>query len=860
MFDVFERWSFPEQYSINKQAGIWASVLGNPSASHPPQGWKLHVSARPDTLAATVDEVMGILLNTKCDFKVIRTPDLLRDLNAGLFGPGSVGKAMTIYPRQEEIVHIAYQLAAALKGFDGPRISSDRRVHWDAPVYYRFGPVAPRLRMNDDGGVELALEAPDGVLESGQAGTSYLQPTWAEDPFKENDSPAASLPQIDGAPVIGDHFKILGTIAQTHRGTSFRAIDLRSGTRVIIKEAKAFVNENREGDARVYLRNERRILEALEGVFGVPRMIDHFSYGPDEFLVSTDLGASNLIENIVEFGHFTASPGEQRCAIGFARNLLHVLDSVHERGVIYRDLAPKNIISLAEGGWGLVDFELSRYAGVQRFGWSPGYSHDRQRRNEPATVYDDYFALGMTIFHAMTGLDPVMVDPNPETNLVRTLVSLDAVVGKHGVPAARIVKQLVDSDPEIQNQGILELRNSSRRKSRTRRLGRHATPKLDRIYKHTLNTVLEQAHNIAEQGVRRNGLPPPIAPFGGLAGIVMELVQHSDGLQLAKSLSDIIAYVAGRVDSPPALLYGRMGIAIALQEVAGACSDEKLELAALSVVPEEVDVRGERRVDVTHGLAGIGIGFLSLAATESHSNRYLHLADECAKRLLDEDAEGQLSSLPVGNPTHGISVADGFAHGRAGIAYFLLGHGAITDNPTSLETSLTLMLHLADLVSDLERKTNSPLARPMSASWCQGLAGIGMTLVHGARFFDDHRLLEAAECAARGCLAVAPRVPLVTQCCGLAGIGEFLLDLSITSGVSGYRENALQVLNLMLMRSGGSLSAPCFPDTSLARTGVDWATGTSGVLSFLRRLETPSTPRLWTIDFARFQSSPMIID
>src|SRR5262249_47073245 len=99
-----------------------------------------------------------------------------------------------------------------------------------------------------------------------------------------------------------------------------------------------------------------------------------------------------------------------------------------------------------------------------------------------------------------------------------------------------------------------------------------------------------------------------------------------------------------------------------------------------------------------------------------------------------------------------------------------------------------------------------------------------------------------------GCLAVAPRVPLVTQCCGLAGIGEFLLDLASVTDDIRYRQDAINILNLMLIRSGGSPTTPCFPHTSMATSTPGWATGASGVLSFLRRLVDPSSFRLWMAD------------
>ncbi|MER7504361.1 hypothetical protein AB0L05_10925 [Nonomuraea pusilla] len=42
------------------------------------------------------------------------------------------------------------------------------------------------------------------------------------------------------------------------------------------------------------------------------------------------------------------------------------------------------------------------------------------------------------------------------------------------------------------------------------------------------------------------------------------------------------------------------------------------------------------------------------------------------------------------------------------------------------------------------------------------------------------------------------------------------------------------------------VNAPVFPGNDLDKAGFTWATGASGVLSFLRRLDRRSGERLWT--------------
>lgn len=497
----------PEGY-VTAQAGIWFSVTGPVrAADRLQQGWKLHLSARPESLGETVGRALPVLLEAGCDFKVIADAELLRDVNAGLYGAGTVGKAITVYPDQDGVVRLAHRLADALRGLDGPRISSDRRLRPDAPVYYRFGPISPRLRMNEAGRLDVMVEAPDGRLTSGLAGITDSSPDWAEDPFRGGKAVAEQLPRIDGAPVIGDHYKVVGAIVRTYRGSSYRAIDLRSGRRVVVKESRAFVNETREGDTRAYLRNERRVLHVLKGIPGVPQVVDHFAYGDDEFLVTTELGPANLRDDIIDTGPFAWWSGSPRNVLDLARGLLRILDDVHRRGVVYRDLAPKNVVARADGGWDLVDFELSRFAETQCFGWSPGYSEPRQRRNEPASVEDDYYSLGGTIFHAVTGLDPIIIDPDPETNAARTLDCLIAICGAEA-PVVAIVRALLDPDPGVRARAARELRETTDLESGPPPTASRRSPPLGPVFRHTLDAVLGSTAAILADDAWRRGPPP----------------------------------------------------------------------------------------------------------------------------------------------------------------------------------------------------------------------------------------------------------------------------------------------------------------------------------------------------------------
>lgn len=94
-------------------------------------------------------------------------------------------------------------------------------------------------------------------------------------------------------------------------------------------------------------------------------------------------------------------------------------------------------------------------------------------------------------------------------------------------------------------------------------------------------------------------------------------------------------------------------------------------------------------------------------------------------------------------------------------------------------------------------------------------------------------------------MALAPRIPVASQCRGLAGVGEFVLDVALATGSAAHRRDAVRIAEFILLRTVGPAHAPLLPDHTVQRTGHGWATGSTGVLSFLRRLADPVTPRLW---------------
>ena len=139
-------------------------------------------------------------------------------------------------------------------------------------------------------------------------------------------------------------------------------------------------------------RSVRRRRKPIDLVEGVPRFLDHFRHGDDEFLVTSDCGLDNLVDDLVRHGLYSLSPGPRslgRLAVALAR----ILSALHSSGVIMRHLKPANVV-IGELGPSVVDFGVASYGGIHLPGATAGYASARQYHGEPPAQSDDYHALG----------------------------------------------------------------------------------------------------------------------------------------------------------------------------------------------------------------------------------------------------------------------------------------------------------------------------------------------------------------------------------------------------------------------------------------------------------------------------------
>lgn len=816
--DLVRRLAQARGFEVHERS-TWL-VVAPKGIALPAHGWKLHVSSRPGTFLATAEDLVPLLLDERCAFKLAKSEETLSELNDGLAFPQSVGKAFTIYPAPNRVRPLGLWLTELLRGQTGPRVTSDKQIDSSAPVYYRYGAFAARWCADRSGRLGLLIEGPHGEEFDAEAVSRYRQPDWVVDPFTE----AGDDPQVDSGLLLGDWYRVIEGVYESGRGNVYRAIDQRDNETVIIKQARAFVSESsQEIDARLRLRNERRVLQAAAGIVGVPACLDHFRHRDDEFLVTTDKGDRSLAVDIQDNGPYGLDGHSQRDARRLAGELARTLASLHGRRILVRDLSAKNIVlGTHQGGHAsIVDFGLSHYDSYHIPGGTPGYAPDRQLLLEPPSEGDDYYALGMVLMEALTGLPPVRVDSG-DVSRARALETTLALAGRDdGVAAAAM--DLVSQDSSVQRAAFAFLCSDRKpyslstqvpapHKTSTEHIARMAGVVLGDVVT-AVDRLLEQSHGV-ERGLRR----VDASLYTGIAGVGLELLHHSGWAaveQRLPPLAQLASDSANETGLGPGLFTGRSGLDIFLAQARPLLGEIEL-----SQRPRECDPSD---FDLITGAAGLGLAHLWLHQVDNDPHD-LTVARICADAL-----------------RHAAPSGIGLAHGLAGVVAFRAAMCPYSLDPELVKQVDALLRGAVSLLARASDGDGNPLA---TVSWCNGLAGVARALIQAGDRLDRPDCISLAAEIGDVCALWISRMTNIGQCCGAVGIGELLIDLWLLTGEHKHHEHALAVAQHLILRSGGSPQRPVIFNLSHDAREIAWAGGLSGILGFLRRLRDRGGPRI----------------
>jgi class IV lanthipeptide synthase len=846
---------------LDGHAGDWIRVV-NDRAEVPQQGWKLHVAAEYDTAEEVLERALPVLLDASVPFKVAGSARMLATLNDGFAGPSQVGKFITVYPADDEqAVRVAAALDESTRGLAGPPVPSDRRLRPGSVVYYRYGGFDGRCVQTAVGEIVPAIVTPDGEVVPDRRAAVYSPPDWAADPF-EAAGVAADLPQRGR--LVAGRYLLMALLARSPRADVYLAIDVDGGRRCVLKETW----RPARGSVDHRLRHEADVLQALAPDERFPAVYDVHEDDERIALVLEDVEGQTLAADVFHHVCHGRLVAPEQVA-DWGRQLAAALASVHEAGYAYRDLKSTNVIVAPDGRLRLLDFELAHELGstarVNGLG-TLGYMSPQQQRGGPPAVTDDVYALGALLYMCATGSDPSQ-GPDGRSPVARPLELVNPLIG---LPLAKAIERCLDEDASRRYSTMRRVAAVLARAGPTARaeppawgdppLGPTEDDARERSHELAaglLRTLRESARS-TDAGVTWQSAHPLVMEGlsrdlnAGTAGTVLALAELVRALG-ADSDRELLAAGARALDAAPrpegwplgGLYVGEAGVAAALLRAGQVLGDEELLDAATD--------RGRFVADVPHtspdlfnGSAG-RLRFHLLLWDATGNADALEAAIAAGDRLIDvsERRRGETRwTIPEGHGDMSGKAFLGYAHGAAGIADALLDLHEVTGGRRFRDAALAGALWLERLAVPVLAEGDGldwPRVEgegPRGAFWCHGATGVGRFFLHAARLdvFPSASTLaaRAARTAARGARHAGP-----TQCHGLAGNVEFLLDMWQETQDEAYLREARWLACLLETFAAKRDDLLVWPSDSPTVFSPDYAIGYAGVAVCLLRLADP---------------------
>ena len=849
----------------------WAKV-GNTTRI---QGWKIHLSSINREGIDLMKSVVPILLEEKVCFKVAYDNNVLSLLNEGSFGVTQVGKFMTIYPHDDSNANIIVEeLINVTEKFHGPIIATDLRL--GNVVYARYGGFNPIVEIDRLGNNCYYIYGNNGRVVPDNYSIPIKLPEKIDIPFQVLNKRNPIPEEVQStSKVIGPGYLLIDVISAHPKGSVYSAIDLRRQDSVslkVIKEGRQFCLSDEHGrDMRDRLKHQENLHRILCNSIPIPKVEPYFEWNGHGYLPLEHINGESF--NSVITGAWDILNLQQRIdLLRFLLKIINTVNDLHNLGFVHRDITPNNFIISKDKKLYILDLELTHYVDDKNAPYgagTPGFMSPQQRAGRQPTLYDDIFALGSLMIMSFTCIDPNRILFSGE-NLRDNLRRLTKKVPQEIVD---LISNCVNDDPikrpsvndihcSLSNY-LQQLESSKFTGSCTsllpmtfdNALWKESRPHLQDIimggikglFDHTLKDEktglwlsAEIGHSarfeieVPQYSIYRSanrGIAGPLYLLGRLARFGFSDDISKDYVQTA--INWILADKKSLESGLPGLHFGNAGISMGIVEcIAGGLIQRTEEIdkfltSSLSVEPDWPDL--------THGAAGQGLATI-YCSVRLDDSKVLSFCHRYAGYLMRHQKDDGSWEMPPGVEGMSGERITGFAHGIAGIIYFLDEYDRLFDNTLANETCRLglqwLMKHTKSSNDNRVLEWNWSEGRETTWKWwCHGSPGISLMFL---RLFEHTKNQEYAKLAKK-CLRVHPlvvRYSNLSQCHGLAGLGQIYLEASRVLGENEYRHKAEDIYSTLLHLGKNKSGAiawlvedPHFPT-------ADLMVGSSGIVHF----------------------------
>ncbi|MFB2922339.1 protein kinase domain-containing protein [Aerosakkonema funiforme] len=257
--------------------------------------------------------------------------------------------------------------------------------------------------------------------------------------------------------ILKDRYRAIKPIGQGGFGITYLAVDEDKPSKppCVIKQFFPSV----QGASNLQKASELFTQEAVQlDELGrhpqIPDLLAYFTIDNHQYLIQEFIDGQTLSQELAEKGAFNETQ-----ILQLLNDLLPVLQFVHDRQVIHRDIKPDNIIRRkSDKKLFLVDFGASKIAtgaALQKTGTSigsPEYVAPEQSRGR-AVFSSDIYSLAVTCIHLLTGMSPFdLYDMNQDAWVWRQFVK-NPVSDR----LSRILDKMLDNAINRRYQSVAEV-------------------------------------------------------------------------------------------------------------------------------------------------------------------------------------------------------------------------------------------------------------------------------------------------------------------------------------------------------------------------------------------------------------------
>ncbi len=222
-----------------------------------------------------------------------------------------------------------------------------------------------------------------------------------------------------------DRYEIISILGRGGFGVTFLAKNVRlpSHPLCVIKQLCPQMNNPQKlARARKRFAKEAKILGQVGSHSQIPMLLDYFEINGEFYLVQEYISGCNLAQEVKRTGVKNEASVKQ-----FLREILPVLQYIHNNHIIHRDIKPHNLLHCQDDGrlvlidFGAVKEEIAPvndiYGNTQEqtsFIGTIGFAAPEQLSLHPVYASDIY-AMGVTCLHLLTGKPPLEFEYDPVT-------------------------------------------------------------------------------------------------------------------------------------------------------------------------------------------------------------------------------------------------------------------------------------------------------------------------------------------------------------------------------------------------------------------------------------------------------------